>query len=161
MTRQSQPQRPESRQQGRRTSRTGRPAGRRLRLAIFAALAIVVGGLAVSLVISRVSGPPASDTTAVGVKISMEGFKPANLTAKVGAEVKLDLINPDSSMHTDGGGVHSFHIDSLDVHQKVQPLSDLVFSFKALQPGTYNFYCDTCCGGKENPSMNGTLTVTA
>ena len=161
MSRQSHPQRPESGRAGRRTSRTAAPAGRRLRLAIFGALALVVGGLAVNLVISRVSGPPASDTTAVGVKISMEGFRPANLTARVGTEVKLDLINPDSSMHTDGGGVHSFHIDSLDVHQKVQPLSDLVFSFTALQPGTYNFYCDTCCGGKENPSMNGTLTVTA
>ena len=65
-------------------------------------------------------------------------------------------------MHADGGGVHSFHIDSLNVHQKVQPESDLVFSFTApTTPGTYDFYCDTCCGGKENPAMHGILTVTA
>ena len=26
-------------------------------------------------------------------------------------------------------------------------------------PGTYDIYCDTCCGGKDSPTMHGTLTV--
>ena len=155
------PQPPATARPGRRRSRTALRADRRLRLAIFGVLAFLVGSLAIGLVVSRVMGPPASDTGAIAVKISMDGYRPATLTATVGTEIKVDLINPDSSMHTDGGGIHSFHIDSLDVHQVVQPLSDLVFSIKALQPGTYDFYCDTCCGGKENPAMHGTLTVTA
>jgi Heme/copper-type cytochrome/quinol oxidases, subunit 2 len=145
----------------RRPYRSAPRGDRRLRLAIFGVIALAVGSLAIGLVVSRVMGPPASDASAVGVKISMEGYSPAMISAKVGTEVKVDLINPDSSMHSDGGGIHSFHIDALNVHQTVQPLSDLVFGITAMQPGTYDFYCDTCCGGKENPAMHGTLTVTA
>ena len=29
------------------------------------------------------------------------------------------------------------------------------------KPGTYDIYCDTCCGGKASPTMHGKLTVTA
>ena len=134
----------------------------RLRLAAFAVIALFVGGAAVGLVVSRLAGPSASDVSAVPMVASMAGFDPAALTVKAGSVVKIDLIDRDTSMHADGGGVHSFHIDSLNVHQKVQPESDLVFSFTApTTPGTYDFYCDTCCGGKENPAMHGILTVTA
>ena len=134
----------------------------RLRLAAFGVIALFVGGAAVGLVATRLAGPAASDVSAVPVVASMAGFEPAALTVKAGTDVKIDLIDRDTSMHADGGGVHSFHIDSLNVHQKVQPESDLVFSFTApTKPGTYDFYCDTCCGGKENPNMHGTLTVTA
>jgi heme/copper-type cytochrome/quinol oxidase subunit 2 len=28
-------------------------------------------------------------------------------------------------------------------------------------PGEYDIYCDTCCGGKESPTMHGTLLVEA
>ena len=161
MTHMSSPQRADAGRSIGRKSRAAPRGSRRFRLAIFGALAVLVGGLAVGLAVSRVIGPPATDTTAVAMKISMEGFAPADLTARAGSEVRIDLINPDSSMHSDGGGIHTFHIDSLDVHETVQPLSDLVFTFSAPQAGTYTFYCDTCCGGKENPSMNGTLTVTA
>ncbi len=125
-------------------------------------IALLVGGAAIGLVVTRLAGPAASDVTAIRVVASMGGFEPAVLIATAGSEIKVDLIDSDTSMHADGGGVHSFHIDSLNVHQKVQPESDLVFSFTApTAPGTYDFYCDTCCGGKENPSMQGTLTVTA
>jgi hypothetical protein len=37
-----------------------------------------------------------------------------------------------------------------------------VFEFTApANAGTFTWYCDICCGGKENPSMQGKLTVTA
>jgi heme/copper-type cytochrome/quinol oxidase subunit 2 len=125
-------------------------------------ISLLVGGAAIGLVATRLAGPAASDVTAIRVEASMGGFDPGVLTATVGSEIKIDLIDRDTSMHADGGGVHSFHIDSLKVHQTVQPESDLVFSFSApTAPGTYDFYCDTCCGGKENPAMHGTLTVTA
>jgi heme/copper-type cytochrome/quinol oxidase subunit 2 len=29
------------------------------------------------------------------------------------------------------------------------------------RPGTYVMYCDTCCGGKESPSMRGTIVIEA
>jgi heme/copper-type cytochrome/quinol oxidase subunit 2 len=29
------------------------------------------------------------------------------------------------------------------------------------EPGTYDIYCDTCCGGKQSPTMHGQLRVQA
>jgi len=31
----------------------------------------------------------------------------------------------------------------------------------AAAPGEYAFYCDTCCGGKDNPAMQGILKIKA
>jgi cytochrome c oxidase subunit 2 len=71
----------------------------------------------------------------------------------------IRLVNPDSSMHTDGGGVHQLAIPELGIDVKVQPQSDTLLTIPAVAPGRYAFYCDVCCGGKENPQMQGTLIV--
>jgi cytochrome c oxidase subunit 2 len=135
---------------------------RPLRLAIFAGLALIVGGVAIGLVVTRLQGPVATDTAAVQVHASMGGFDPPALTVKAGETVKVELSSMDTSMHSDGGGWHQFAIDALDINWKVGPLSSQVFEFTApATAGTYSWYCDICCGGKENPSMRGKLTVTA
>lgn len=135
---------------------------RPLRLVIFAALALLVAGLAITLVVSRLQGPATTDATAIAVRASMGGFDPPALTVKAGETVKIELSSMDNSMHSDGGGWHQFAIDELGVNQKVGPLSSDVFEFAApATAGTYTWYCGICCGGKENPSMRGTLTVTA
>ena len=135
---------------------------RPFRLAAFAVIALVVGGVAIGLVVSRLQGPAATDSTAVQVHASMGGFDPGSLTVKAGQTVKVELSSMDSSMHSDGGGWHEFAIDALGIDWKVGPLSTKVFEFTApATAGTYSFYCDICCGGKENPSMQGKLTVSA
>ena len=148
-----------------------RPSGRPLprsartlpvRLAAFTVIALVVGAVAIGLVVSRLQGPAASDTTAVQVQASMGGFDPPALTVKAGQTVKVELRSMDTSMHSDGGGWHQLAIDALGINWKVGPLSSKVFTFTApVTPGRYSFYCDICCGGKENPSMQGALTVAA
>ena len=146
------------------TRRRAAPSSRSrpLRLAIFAGLAFVVGAVAIALVVSRLQGPPATDTAAIQVRASMGGFEPRSLTVKVGQAVKVELASMDNSMHSDGGGWHQFAIDALGINWKVGPLSSEIFEFTApAVAGTYSFYCDICCGGKENPSMQGKLTVTA
>ncbi len=138
------------------------PTSRALRFAAFAVIALAVGGGAVGLLVSRVQGPAATDVTAIQVHASMGGFDPPALSVKAGQTVKVELISMDSSMHSDGGGRHQFAIDELDVDWQVGPLSSEVFEFTApTTAGEYSWYCDICCGGKENPSMQGTLTVTA
>lgn len=145
---------------GRRATPTSR--SRSLRLALFAGLALAVGSVAISLVVSRLQGPPATDTAAIQVHASMGGFEPRALTVKAGEAVKVELISMDNSMHSDGGGWHQFAIDGLGINWKVGPLSSKVFEFTApATAGTYTWYCDICCGGKANPSMQGKLTVTA
>jgi plastocyanin len=139
-----------------------RRPSRPLRLVLFAVIALVVGGGAVGLVVSRLQGPAATDTAAVQVHASMGGFEPAALTVKAGQTVKVELSSMDTSMHSDGGGRHQFAIDELGIDWQVGPLSSEVFEFTApVAAGTYSWYCDICCGGKEIPTMQGKLTVAA
>jgi len=138
------------------------PRSRPIRFVIFAGLVLIVGGMAIALAATRLQGPGATDTAAIQVHASMGGFDPPALTVKAGQTVKVELSSMDTSMHSDGGGWHQFAIDALDINWKVGPLSSQVFEFTApATAGTYSWYCDICCGGKENPSMQGKLTVTA
>ena len=103
----------------------------------------------------------ATPTDAMPVAISMSGFAPNKLTARVGQPVSLQLINKDNALHSDGGGWHQFAIDELDVDFKIAPLDISEVSFTVDKPGTYDFYCGVCCGGKANPYMHGQLIVEA
>jgi heme/copper-type cytochrome/quinol oxidase subunit 2 len=129
---------------------------------VFASIALVVGIVAANLVVDRLQPPGKVQAGALQVHASMDGFDPNQLTVKAGQTVKIQLASMDTSMHSDGGGWHQFAIDELNVNWRVGPESSQVFDFTApTTPGTYNYYCDICCGGKANPSMQGKLTVTA
>ncbi len=132
----------------------------KLRAAIFTTIALAVIAGAVAL-LRPASGE--GDTTAVDatVRVDMNGFAPSSLSVKAGTPVSIRLVNPDSQFHSDGNGWHEFAIPQLGVDAKVAPKSEQIVTFTASTPGTYVFYCDVCCGGKENPSMQGTLKVTA
>ena len=95
------------------------------------------------------------------MRIDMAGFTPPDLDAPADRPIRLRIVNPDNSHHSDGGGVHGFTVPSLGVDVKVPPLTSMVITIPAAPAGEYAFYCDTCCGGKENPSMNGTLRMRA
>jgi heme/copper-type cytochrome/quinol oxidase subunit 2 len=124
-------------------------------VAIFAGVLLLAMGTAAWLL------RPQSSPTDTGqtLTVTMAGFRPAELEIPAGQPATVRLINPDSSFHTDGGGVHQFASPELGVDVKVQPESEAVVEIPASKPGTYTFYCDVCCGGKENPSMRGTVVV--
>lgn len=144
---------------GKGKARTGpKPPSFRVRLLAFAAVVVMVA-TAASILVRPFSG--SADARGTGVKIDMAGFAPTTLTAKAGETLTIRLTNPDSEFHTDGGGKHQFAIPELGVDAVVDPKSEKSITITASAPGTYTFYCDICCGGKENPSMRGTLTVTA
>jgi cytochrome c oxidase subunit 2 len=164
----SDPRAPQARAVRRATARTereqapGRGLSRPLRLVIFGAIALLVGGAAIGLVVSRLQAPGGTDAAAFQVHASMGGFDPPTLSVKAGQTVKVELSSMDTSMHSDGGGWHQLAIDALGINWKVGPEGSKVFEFTApATAGTYSWYCDICCGGKANPSMQGKLTVTA
>ena len=142
------------------TRRTGRRAAPQshfgLRLAVFLAITLFVAGTAVWLLRPQQISQGAVDQT---IEVTMGGFTPPNLAIAAGKPTMIRLINPDSPHHTDGGGVHQFAVPGLGLDVKIQPESDKVFTIPAAAAGTYAFYCDVCCGGKENPSMQGTIVV--
>ena len=127
-----------------------------LRLVIFAGAVLIVAGATAWLLRPEAPSSEAADQT---VKVTMAGFEPAKLQIPAGEPATVRLVNPDSAFHTDGGGVHQFASPDLGVNVKVQPESEVVVEIPASKPGTYTFYCDVCCGGKENPAMRGTVVV--
>lgn len=104
---------------------------------------------------------PGDSADAKPIAVSMSGFSPNRISARAGQKITLRLINKDNGLHTDGGGWHQFAIDELRLSYKVAPLQTSEISFIVDKPGTYDFYCDVCCGGKANPYMHGKLVVEA
>ena len=134
------------------------------RIVAFIAVAVVILGAGAYLAGSVFLGQRGSSSAAgyLPVRLSMAGFDPKVIDAKAGATVKLDFWNTDNAMHLDGGGVHTFIMDGQNIYVKIPAEARQQYSFTApTTPGDYDFYCNTCCGGKESPTMHGTLHVTA
>ena len=136
------------------------------RLGAFTAIVVAVV-LAIVYFLAPVFAPKASgitdkgNTQVVNVQAGMDGFDLQEIHVKVGEPVQVNLRSLDNQFHTDGGGKHQFAIDALGVNIIAQPMSVASETFTPTQPGTYTFYCDICCGGKANPTMNGKLIVDA
>lgn len=128
---------------------------------LFIMIILAIFSSAAYLVMSKTASLEPEDKDAIRMTISMAGFEPNVIRAKAGETVRINLINPDNSMHTDGGGIHNFLLSAglARVNVTLAPESQKVFTFTPTQPGEYHWYCDSCCGGKENPSMHGTLIV--
>ncbi len=154
------------------------------RAAVFAILALaLLGGATYALwpkelnVIDATATDPASLRTAPGhpatgrpapsveadvtLRIDMGGFTPPTLTIPADRQVRVKIVNPDNAHHSDGGGIHQFAVERLGVNVKVPPETIQVITLPPAAEGDYSFYCDTCCGGKENPSMQGVIRVRA
>ena len=136
-----------------------RSSGLRVRLVVFAVLALAIAGAAAFAVWPKTLASTDSGSADVSLRVDMGGFTPAMLSAPAGRALRLRIVNPDSSMHGDGGGIHGFTIVKLGIDEKIQPLTTSVVTIPASDAGDYAFYCDTCCGGKENPAMQGVLRL--
>jgi len=97
----------------------------------------------------------------IDVAASMSGFDMTDIRVKAGQPVTLRLTSLDNSHHTDGGGKHQWAVDELGVSVIAQPESSSYSTFTPEKAGTYTFYCDICCGGRANPTMNGRFIVEA
>ena len=145
----------------RQTRRLKRKRQQLIRTLIFSLIVLGVLGFAGYLlkpVIFRTPPPPMAGNI-IDITADMAGFNMKEIRLKAGEPVTIRLESLDNSHHTDGGGKHQLAVDELDVNIIAQPLSTSYATFTPEQPGTYTFYCDICCGGRANPTMNGTLIV--
>lgn len=129
-----------------------------VRAAVLTILASSAVAAALWFLWPRGGGQEAADVT---VRVTMAGFSQPILRARAGHPLRVRLVNPDSPFHTDGGGWHQLAVPGLGVDVRVAPRSERVVVIPAAAPGEYEFYCDVCCGGKENPTMRGVLRVEA
>ena len=133
----------------------------RVRSAIFAVVIIGVLGLAGYYLKSAFFRPPPEPMAGnvIDVEASMSGFDKKEIRVQVGQPVTIRLTSLDNSHHTDGGGKHQWAVDELGVDVIAQPESSNYATFTPEKTGSYTFYCDICCGGRDNPTMNGQIIV--
>lgn len=134
-----------------------------LRTAAFGLVAVAVLGLAVYLAGGVFVGPRGTTqmAAAVPMRISMAGFDPAVIHASPGETVMLDWWNTDGAIHL-VNAVHTLVSDSLGVRLELAAQSRRTITLTApAAPGDYDFWCDSCCGGKDSPTMHGILRVEA
>lgn len=105
------------------------------------------------------SPPPPMAGNVIDIAADMAGFHTKEVRLKAGEPVTIRLESLDNQYHTDGGGQHQWAVDELGIDIIAQPLSTNYATFTPEAPGVYTFYCDICCGGRANPTMQGTLIV--
>jgi heme/copper-type cytochrome/quinol oxidase subunit 2 len=135
----------------------------RIRSVAFAVIVTTVLGLT-GFLLKDAFFRPAPEPMAgnvIDVEASMSGFDQTEIRVKVGKPVTIRLTSLDNEHHTDGGGKHQWAVAELGVDIVAPPEGSNYMTFTPDQPGTYTFYCDICCGGKANPTMNGQLIVEA
>jgi len=135
---------------------------RRWRAVAFAVIVVLVIGAASWLLVSALFPTRAeARPNVVTLEADMAGFSTTVVKAKVGQPLTVRLRSLDNEFHTDGGGKHQFAIDELKVNIVAPPKGIREATFTPAQAGTYEFYCDICCGGRLNPTMVGQLIVEA
>jgi plastocyanin len=139
----------------------------RIRSAAFGLVVVAVLGAGVYLAAGDLFGQRGAATTAdvIPVRLSMAGFTPSEVRVPAGQTVAIELWTTDAPhLHN---GVHTMISDELGIYEELAAAGATGESRRVVQittpvtPGTYDIYCDTCCGGKASPTMHGKLTVEA
>ena len=132
----------------------------KLRMVAFGAVVILVLGLTGYLLASAFAArTPSPSANTIDISASMSGFSDKTIRVKVGKPITIRLTSMDGPHHTDGGGQHQWAVDEFGVSVVAPSLGNNSVTFTPDKPGQYTFYCDICCGGRANPSMQGTLEV--
>ena len=142
-------------------AREHRQRQQKIRSTIFAVIVIGVLGLSgyyLKTAFFKPAPPPMAGNV-IDITGAMDGFDQKEIHVKVGQPVTVRLTSLDNSHHTDGGGKHKRAVDELKVSIIAPPEGSEYATFTPTKPGTYVYYCDICCGGRANPTMNGTLIV--
>ncbi|HEX6270530.1 MAG TPA: cupredoxin domain-containing protein [Anaerolineales bacterium] len=147
----------------RRIRREARLRQRGIRSVAFAVVVVTILSLTGYLLKEAFFRPPPEPMAGnvIDVAADMSGFDKTEIRVKASEPVTIRLTSLDNEHHTDGGGKHQWAVDELGVDIIAQPESSNYLTFTPKQAGTYTFYCDICCGGRANPTMNGQLIVEA
>ena len=134
-----------------------------LRIVSYLLIVAVTLGAAGALLIVALTPPKLEPLAGKVLEIAanMGGFDKTEIRLKVGEPITVRLTSLDNQHHTDGGGQHQWAVDELGVNVIAPPLGSNTVTFTPEKPGEYTFYCDICCGGRANPTMNGKLIVEA
>jgi len=132
-------------------------------MALFGTMLVGILGTGVALAAGDLLGQRGAtrEVGAISVRASMAGFTPSVIDARAGERVTIDFWTTDAAPHL-VNGVHTMIGDELGLYQELPAESRVTFSFTApMRPGDFDIYCDSCCGGRDSPTMHGTIRVRA
>jgi plastocyanin len=131
----------------------------KLRPLLFAGVVVAVLTAGVYLAFGNFLTRPAAAAGTISVQSSMAGFTPSEIRVKAGATITLDWWTEDAAMHLQGG-VHTMIAPDLGLREELPAESRRAVSWNVPnKPGTYDVWCESCCGGKDNPQMHGKIVV--
>lgn len=132
-----------------------------LRAVAFGVVVIAVLAVAAYLLVSAFAKPvlPTLSGNVIDVSADMGGFDKKEIRVKAGQPVTIRLTSLDNSHHTDGGGKHQWAVDELNANVVAPPEGSNTVTFTPDKTGEFTYYCDICCGGRANPSMQGKIIV--
>lgn len=95
----------------------------------------------------------------IDVQSSMAGFAPSEIRVTAGETATINWWTDDAAAHLQGG-VHTMVSTELGLYEELPAEGNrtVVWSVPD-RPGTYDVWCETCCGGKDSPTMHGTIVI--
>lgn len=147
----------------RRTSSNQRRAAHaradRTKKLAFGAIIAVVLAVGAFLAFGDFLNRPSAASGQISIQSSMAGFTPSTITVKAGSTVTLDWWTQDAAPHLTNG-VHTMVSTDLGLYEELPAESRKTVTWTVPNtPGTYDVWCETCCGGKDAPQMHGKIVV--
>ncbi len=144
-----------------RRARAARQARqKRIRAITFGVIVLLVLGAAGYFLTSALwPKVPVAAANTIDISAGMDGFNMQEIHVKVGKPITIRLTSLDTQFHTDGGGKHQWAVDEFGVSVIAPPQGSNTVTFTPTKTGTFLYYCDICCGGRANPTMQGKLIV--
>jgi len=131
----------------------------KLRPAAFGVIVLAVLAVGGWLAFGNFLTRPATAAGTMSVQSSMAGFTPSEIRVKAGSTVTLDWWTEDAAIHLQGG-VHTMIAPDLGLNERLPAEGRRAVTWQVPdKPGTYDVYCDSCCGGKDSPTMHGKIVV--
>lgn len=140
--------------------RAANASASRSRTVVFGAIVVavlVVGGfLAFGDFFNR---PSSANLGAIDVQSSMAGFTPSEIHVTAGTTAVMNWWTDDAAVHLNNA-VHTMIAPELGLNEELAAESNRAFSWQVPNmPGTYDVWCDSCCGGKDSPQMHGKIVI--
>lgn len=149
------------RRQARTAARARQARQARLRKVGFGGIVVAVLAVGGALAFGDFFNRPGDGASAgvIDVQSSMAGFNPSEIRVTAGETVTLNWWTQDAAPHLEGG-VHTMVAPDLGLDEQLPAESTKTVTWTVPNtPGTYDVYCDSCCGGKDSPTMHGKIVV--
>jgi plastocyanin len=150
-----------TRAQRRQAARHPESTSDRVKPLLFGLIAVVVLTAGAVLAFGDFLNRPAAAAGTIDVQSSMAGFTPSEIRVKAGTTATLDWWTQDAAVHLQGG-VHTMIAPELGLNESLPAEGRRTVIWQVPdRPGTYDVYCDSCCGGVNSPTMHGKIVIEA